>query len=237
MQRHIAIYLFCQSDGTRHAVDNAVIRIGILEDDVDFGDYLRRTIDADAGLELTFLAHSVSDALTAFDAHTPDLILVDMQLPDGSGLDLVSKAAQTASCKIMLLTVLADRKSVLAAFEGGAHGYLLKDTPAEQIRRNIHSVMDGQSPVSPAAATHILALFQRDPVAAGDVQNQPTAREREILQMISKGLSYAETATAVGISIHTVGDHIKSIYRKLAVNSKSEAIFEGRQKGWIKRFD
>ncbi len=219
------------------AVDKAVIRIGILEDDADFGDYLRRTIEGDAKMELAFLASSVANAIVQFEEERPDLILVDLQLPDGSGLDLVTVASQSSTCKIMLLTVLADRKSVLAAFESGAHGYLLKDTPAEQIRRNIHSVMDGESPVSPAAASHILALFRRDPSDTDDPGNLPTTREREILQMISKGLSYAETATALGISVHTVGDHIKSIYKKLAVNSKSEAIFEGRQKGWIKRFD
>lgn len=219
------------------AVDKSLIRIGILEDDLDFGDYLRRTIEGDAEMDLVFLANSVADAMARFAQEQPDLILVDLQLPDGSGLDLVAAASQTSTCKIMLLTVLADRKSVLAAFEGGAHGYLLKDTPAEQIRRNIHSVMGGESPVSPAVASHILALFRRDPREVDDPSSLPTTREREILQMISKGLSYAETAVTLGISVHTVGDHIKSIYKKLAVNSKSEAIFEGRQKGWIKRFD
>jgi DNA-binding NarL/FixJ family response regulator len=214
-----------------------VIRIGILEDDLDFGDYLRQTIEGDADMELAFLASTVADAMTRFAEEQPDLLLVDMQLPDGSGLDLVTKASETSTSKIMLLTVLADRKSVLAAFESGAHGYLLKDTPADQIRRNIHAVIEGESPVSPAAASHILALFRRDPKDVDEARDLPTTREREILQMISKGLSYAETAAALGISVHTVGDHIKSIYKKLAVNSKGEAIFEGRQKGWIKRFD
>jgi DNA-binding NarL/FixJ family response regulator len=213
------------------------IRVGILEDNPEFSDHLAAIVAADDGMVLAFRAETVADALSAFASEQPDLLLVDMQLPDGSGLDLVAVAAQHAGCRIMMLTVLADRDSVLTAFERGAHSYLLKDTPTDQIKQNIASVMTGESPVSPAAATHILGLFRRSPGPSANDKIRPTDRERDVLQMVSKGLSYAETAKALGLSVHTVGDHLKAIYRKLAVNSKSEAIFEARAQGWIKVFN
>lgn len=213
------------------------IRVGLLEDNNQFSDYLMGIIAEDENMSLSFRTETVADALSAFKIERPDLLLVDMQLPDGSGLDLVSLAAQHSSCRIMMLTVLADRDSVLAAFERGAHGYLLKDTSPDQIRQNIRALMTGESPVSPAAATHILELFRRHPNTVIDAKIGPTDRERDVLQMVSKGLSYAETAKALNLSVHTVGDHLKAIYRKLAVNSKSEAIFEARAQGWINLFN
>lgn len=215
----------------------APIRVGILEDNIEFSDHLAAIIAANDDLALAFRTATVSDALAAFAVDQPDLLLVDMQLPDGSGLDLVAVAAKHATCRIMMLTVLADRDSVLTAFERGAHSYLLKDTPADQIRQNISAVMTGESPVNPAAATHILDLFRRPSARAFDQTTLPTERERDVLQMVSKGLSYAETAKVLDLSVHTVGDHLKSIYRKLAVNSKSEAIFAARAQGWIKIFN
>ena len=167
----------------------APIRVGILEDNIEFSDHLAAIIAANDDLALAFRTATVSDALAAFAVDQPDLLLVDMQLPDGSGLDLVAVAAKHATCRIMMLTVLADRDSVLTAFERGAHSYLLKDTPADQIRQNISAVMTGESPVSPAAATHILDLFRRPSARAFDQTTLPTERERDVLQMVSKGLS------------------------------------------------
>ena len=213
------------------------IRVGILEDNLEFSDTLAAMIANDENMILAFRTETVADALSAFASDMPDLLLVDMQLPDGSGLDLVAVAARHAVCRIMMLTVLADRDSVLTAFERGAHGYLLKDTPIEQIRQNIASVMTGESPVSPAAAKHILSLFRRPVAPSISDKMGPTDRERDVLQMVSKGLSYAETARALNLSVYTVGDHLKAIYRKLAVNSKSEAIFEARAQGWIDVFN
>jgi DNA-binding NarL/FixJ family response regulator len=214
--------------------DNAAVRIGILEDNVQFSAYLCEIVRDEPGLRLSFCAATVADALAALAQGAPDLLLVDMQLPDGSGLDLVRHAVATTACRIMMLTVLVDRQSVLGAFECGAHGYLLKDTPPEQIVRDINAIMSGAAPISAGAATHILTLFQRVPE---DAATAPTPRERELIQMIARGLTYAEAAQAMGISVHTVADYIKTIYRKLDVNSKNEAVFEARNQGWITRMD
>jgi DNA-binding NarL/FixJ family response regulator len=210
---------------------HAAIRIGILEDDLAFRAYLCEALTQDPEIAVVFAETTIAEAKAQLPTARPDVLLVDMQLPDGSGLELVkAAAAELPACKIIMLTVLFGRSNVVGAIESGAHGYLLKDTPPLQIRTAIRDVLADHAPISPAAATHLLANLQR---VSPDPLNAPTPREREMLELLAKGLSYAEAAAVLGISVHTVGDHIKAIYRKLSVNSKNEAIFEGRQKGWL----
>ena len=213
--------------------------VGILEDDPLFREELVRIIAFDPGvgcrLMPVFASETVAEASLHFAAMQPDLMLVDMQLPDGSGLEIIRQVKAAGKISLML-TMLGDRASVLGALQGGAQGYLLKDTPSADIRKAVCDTLAGQSPISPEAATHLLGLVRRadTPDSTGE---KLTDRELTILNMISRGLTYAETAQAAEISVHTVGDHIKSIYRKLDVNSKSEAIHEARQLGWLSRFD
>jgi DNA-binding NarL/FixJ family response regulator len=208
-----------------------IISIGVLEDDVAFRDYLCALLQDDPRLNLIFAESHVGVATARLHTCTPNVLLVDMQLPDGSGLELVKAAAKLhPSCKVIMLTVLFDRRNVVDAIEQGAHGYLLKDTKTDLILSAIQDVLANHAPISAAAAVHLLASLQR---VSPNPAMAPTKREQEILECIAKGLSYAEVATALGISSHTVGDHIKAIYRKLSVNSKTEAIFEGRQNGWL----
>lgn len=206
------------------------ITVGVLEDNLEFSRFLSGLICQVAGFRLEFAHETVAAALQAWRQHPVDLLLVDMQLPDGSGLDLV-RAAAGSSARILMLTVLADRESVLSALDAGAHGYLLKDASAERILAAFGEVLVGNAPISPSAAAHLLAALRP---GSPDGAVQPTPREREIVHMIARGLTYAEVAGVLGISVHTVGDHIKAIYRKLDVGSKSEAVFEARNQGWIK---
>lgn len=189
----------------------------------------------DPSLSLLFACETVADAEQAFAAEPPDLLLCDMQLPDGSGLTLIRQASAAGKLSLML-TVLGDRASVLGALQEGAQGYLLKDMSPDQISAGIQGALAGQIPLSPQVAAHVLQLVRRiePPTRVGE---RLTERELSILNMIARGLSYAETARAADISIHTVGDHIKAIYRKLDVRSKNEAIHEARQLGWLSRFD
>jgi len=165
--------------------------------------------------------------------------LVDLQLPDGNGLDFIADLKTHTDAKLLILTVLGDKVSVLTALQAGADGYLLKDTRPNQIRKSIRATMAGENPISPAAATHLLDMFNtQSQILTKETPDTSEAsltdREVDILTMFSRGLSYKETADALNISNHTVGDHVKSIYRKLSVHSRSEAIFEAVQSGWIK---
>ena len=209
--------------------------VGILEDDPHFGAVLVALVTAAPDLRLAFACETVAEALSAFRQSAPDLVLVDMQLPDGSGLELI-RAAHARGTASLMLTVLADRTSVLGAFEEGAHGYLLKDTEPSRISEAIADALAGQNPISPEVARHLLQIIRK--ATPGQTAAEAlTEREQTVLGMIARGLTYAEVADAAAISVHTVGDHIKAIYRKLGVNSKSEAVHEARALGWLRRFD
>ena len=168
-----------------------------------------------------------------------DVLLLDLGLPDGSGLDLIEEF-NARGVRVIVFSVLGDEQSVLAAIERGAAGYLLKDTAAEQMREAIAQVLNGGAPLTPAVAGHLLRKMRRtDTIAPPD--NRPddalmnlTAREREVLMALARGFSYDETATKLEISKHTVNHHIKQIYAKLAVTSRSQAVFEAVQAGWLR---
>ncbi|MBS0389449.1 MAG: response regulator transcription factor [Proteobacteria bacterium] len=216
-----------------NAVPASVHRVGILEDDPDLRLYLEQIVGESAELALAFSAGSVAEAVARSAAARPDLCLVDLQLPDGSGLDFIAALKATASpARCLILTVLGDRESVLAALRSGADGYLLKDTPPEPLRRAMLATLVGETPLSPRAAAYLLEIWRSTPAAAKLPSDAAlTAREIEVLGLFSRGLSYREAAASLGISAHTVGDHVKAIYRKLDVHSCTEAIFEARQLG------
>lgn len=220
------------------------IRVGILEDDEDMREYLVDVLEGEPSVEIAFSCGLLNEAARAVTKNLPpDLCLVDLDLPDGKGSDFVASLVQNSSAKALILTVLGDRESVMAGFSAGAHGYLLKDTEADQIIRHIHDTAAGANPISAQVSTHLLDHYLRHQSAhpAGKtIQTDDatevslTKREVEVLTLFAKGLSYKETAQAMEISPHTVNDYVKIIYGKLAVSSRNEAVFEALQLGWIK---
>lgn len=214
-------------------------RIGIVEDDDHLRAYLCDVIAASPDLEVAFAEGSVAGAMRQTGASPVDLCLVDLQLPDGNGADLVRHLKSVSGVKCLVLTVLGDRTSVIAALDSGADGYLLKDTQPQSLVSNIISALDGYAPISPQAAHFLLDLYQRSERKSrqGTDEATLTAKEQEVLKLFSRGLSYREAADVLGISEHTIRDHVKSIYRKLSVHSRSEAVFEARQLGIISPLD
>lgn len=213
-------------------------RIGILEDDPALRAYVAREIDADEAFSLVANCGNLAEALASLESVTADLWLVDIGLPDGSGLEFIKTANCKTGSKSLILTVLGDRQTVMNALKTGADGYLLKDTPWDQLRHYVLNTLEGETPISPKAATFLLGLV-RGPEPAAQSSDCPNLSEREleILRFFSRGLSYRETAEMLGISQHTVGDHVKSIYRAMAVHSRAEALFEARQLGLLDRYD
>lgn len=165
----------------------------------------------------------------------PRVLLVDLELPDGSGIDII-RAARGASpgTEAMVISVFGDEAHVVAAIEAGATGYLLKDSSAEEIGAAILKLIAGESPISSAIARHLLRRFQ-PALKAQPAATAPrlTPREAEVLQLIAKGLSYGRIADALSMSPNTVPSYIKQIYRKLEVNSRGEAVFEAMQMGLL----
>jgi DNA-binding NarL/FixJ family response regulator len=133
---------------------------------------------------------------------------------------------------VMVVTVFGDDSHVVSSFEAGAVGYLLKDTPADEIARRIVELHEGGSPISPSVARQLLRRFVGKDVAAAPAVDDPLSeRERQVLKLIEKGMTYEEVAETLNISWHTVTAFLRRVYRKLQVNSRAEAVYEARQRG------
>ena len=211
----------------------APITLGILEDDEATRSYLQAHLAAQPDFSQSFSCGRLDEALAALERDVPDIALVDIRLPDGTGLDFVRAFRARGTGRALILSVLGDRTTVLLAFECGASGYLLKDTPVEQIAHDIRALVAGGTPISAHAATHLLTMINSAPRKPDPVEPLLTPRELDVLTMFSRGLSYRQTAETLGMSAYTVADHVKSIYTKMAVHSRNEAVFEAVQNGWL----
>ena len=205
---------------------DAPVTVAVLEDEQEARKRLVASIRADGSLRLTGEFGTGAEALAALASGAPDVFLVDLGLPDMSGLDVVkSIAARYPACNILVVTIFGDEQTVLRALEAGAHGYLLKGALEHDIVEDIRHLRNGGSPLSPVIARQVLRRLV-PPKTPQSVDSVLTPRETEILDSIARGFSYAETANLLAISVQTVHTHLKNIYRKLAVHSKTEAVFE-----------
>lgn len=208
----------------------------IVEDEPATRERLARIVADTPGLALAASLANFAEARAWLDsAPSPVVMLVDLGLPDGDGLDLIrmSRALQPQP-EVMVISVFADERHVLAAIESGATGYLLKDSLPEEIGSSILRLIDGESPISSSIARHLLKRLRPDDARALPADApRLTQRETDVLQLIAKGYAYGEIATNLGMSPNTVTSHIKHIYRKLQVRSRGEAVFEAVQLGLI----
>ena len=210
----------------------------LVEDHPDTRERLANAICEHKQLQMIAAAENCTEANNVLDKQIPDVMLTDLGLPDGDGLDLIRRvAAMPGNTEIMVITVFGDEKHVLSAIEAGASGYLLKDGTADYIGDSIIQMMNGESPVSPAIARHLLKRFRTmhtTPAVQQADSPKLTPRESEILQYVAKGFSFTEVAKLLSVSPHTVTHHIKNIYKKLAVCSRAEAVYEAMQLGLVK---
>jgi DNA-binding NarL/FixJ family response regulator len=214
----------------------------IVEDDPEF---LRRFSEAvldDPALHLLGAVPTGAAAIALLGVQAPDVLLVDLGLPDMDGVDLIRHAArQCPQCDVIVVTMFGDDGHVVPSIEAGATGYLLKDAANARVAASIHEVRAGGSPISPSIARRVLARFRVAPAPAFAPATQPmppeasplTSREVEILRLVAKGLSFESVGELLAISSHTVVAHVKKIYRKLAVHSRGEAVYEAGQMGLL----
>jgi DNA-binding NarL/FixJ family response regulator len=210
----------------------------LVEDHPETRERLANAVREHERLQLVASVENCAEANKALDETVPDVMLTDLGLPDGNGLDLIRRvAAMKGKTEIMVITVFGDEKHVLSAIEAGASGYLLKDSTSDYIGDSIVQMMNGESPVSPAIARHLLKRFRtmQTPATVKDTDSPKlTPRESEILQYVAKGFSFPEVAKLISVSPHTVTHHIKNIYKKLAVCSRAEAVYEAMQLGLVR---
>ena len=207
-------------------------RIVIVEDEAEFRRRLSEIIRAEPGFALVGSAANGAEALALIEGTAAEVFLVDLGLPDMDGTRVIRAAsARYPEADVVVVTVFGDDRHVLASIEAGATGYLLKDVSAEDLVRSIRSLRAGGSPISPVIARRLLQRL-RPPSPAAEETLSP--REREILQYIAKGFSFEEVGGLLAISAHTVTSHVKNIYRKLAVHSRSEAVYEANKLGMLR---
>ncbi len=210
--------------------------IVLVEDDEATRSRLARAIRSHPDLDLVGEASSLHTARVELERETPDVLLVDLGLPDGSGIDLIREVKRSgAPTEAMVITVFGDEQHVVAAIEAGASGYILKDGSSQYVAASILELVNGGSPISPAIARHLLRRF-REPAPPAPALDAPdlTSREREVLGLLVKGFTFSEIGDLLGISAHTVTTHVKHIYGKLEVRSRAEAVYEALHLGMFK---
>ncbi len=196
------------------------IRVLVVEDEPEFMRRFSDAILADPELELLGVVASGQAAISLIAEQAPDALLIDLGLPDISGVEVIRQTvARHPQCDALVVTMFGDDQHVMAAIKAGATGYLLKDASTQAIAAAIHEVR--AAPKAPAA--------QADTAPPAEL----TARELEILRLTAKGLNFDAIAELLELSHHTVVTHVKKNYRKLAVHSRGEAVFEAQQIGLL----
>ena len=232
--------------------------IAVIEDNPEFRQRFIELVEAAPGLTLIGSAVDGKEGRALISATRADVYLIDLGLPDLDGTVLIREAlAAHPDCDVLVITVFADEVHILASIEAGATGYLLKDSASADVIECIRTVVRGGSPVSPSIARKILQKVRHAqaneshdvvPIAsvaapvpftsaaaapAATLASALTEREVQILGLLGKGLSYSEIGAALFISAHTVAQHIKNIYRKLAVHSRGEAVYTANKMGLV----
>ncbi|ESQ74181.1 response regulator transcription factor [Asticcacaulis sp. AC402] len=208
-------------------------RVLIVEDDEVFSRYMVDALSRAPDIAVAGTAADLADGL-AMLAVRPDLVLLDLGLPDGSALPIIEALrAQNPKARVLVITVFEDRASVLKTLRAGADGYLLKDTGPDKLIECVRATLGGETPVSPRAAGHLLSLLREDEPSVAAPASPLSAREQQLLELIAQGLSRKEAARVMGISPYTVAEYIQGIYRKLSVRSRGAAVREGIHSGLI----
>jgi DNA-binding NarL/FixJ family response regulator len=216
-------------------------KVLIVEDEPEFMRRFSNAVLNDPALSLGASVSTGRAGIAMLDLQTPDVLLVDLGLPDMDGVAVIAHAARHhPACDVLVVTMFADDDHVVASIEAGASGYLLKDASAERIVASIHELRAGGAPISPGIARRVLERFRtrsamgaRTMPAAAPEPSPLTPRESELLRMIAKGFTFETIGSLLDISPHTVVAHVKKIYRKLAVHSRSEAVYEAGQLGLL----
>lgn len=199
-----------------------MIRVFIVEDEPDLRAELSAQLGGQADLSVRGVFADAESAEAALEQASPEVVLTDVRLPGRSGIDLIRDwAPRLPETAFLVLSTFDDDDQVFAALEAGATGYLLKRSLPSEVAEAIRQLQAGGSPMSSSIARKVVRAFQGP---SGDVRDRLSDREKDLLDLLTRGRSYKECAEAMKISIHTVRTHIQRIYKKLQVHTRHEAI-------------
>ena len=201
-----------------------MIRVGVVEDNEALRSELRLLIEGTDGFHFVAAHPHAEAALIHAADDRADVVLMDVQLPGINGIEAVRRLKEVApNTQVVMLTVFEHSDWIFDALRAGASGYVLKRSSPVEIVEAIRQVHEGGAPMSSTVARKVVQFFSQRPTQ-DDVFGQLTQREREVLMKLSEGFSYEEIGASLSISINTVRKHIRGIYEKLEVNSRTEAV-------------
>lgn len=210
------------------------IRVAVVEDLRDIREGLKFLIDGTPGYRCTGAYASMEEALASVTPGTADIVMTDLGLPGMSGIDGIRRFKERfPALPLVALTVYEDDDRILRALCAGASGYLLKKTPPARLLEGLSEVARGGAPMSPDVAAKVITLFRqfRPPLRA---DYDLTPHENRLLGLLAEGHSYKTAAATLGNSVNTIAFHMKSIYGKLQVHSKSEAVAKALREGLVR---
>lgn len=204
-------------------MSDKIISVVIVEDDDQIREGISTLINTTEGFVLNGAFSNCRELLIHIENNLPDVFLMDISMPGMTGIECTTKIkSKHPAANIIMLTVYDDDTQIFESLRAGASGYILKKTPLDEIIEAIKNVTSGGAPMTPSIAKRVLNYFNESGKVSGEYNLSP--REKEILQELVNGFSYKKIAEKLFISLDTVRSHIKNIYQKLHVNSKSEAV-------------
>jgi len=216
------------------------ISVALVDDDPAVRQRFKASIEKHPDLVWLGEATCVREGKALALNTNPRVLLVDLGLPDGSGMEVIQEVSQKQpNTEIMVVSMFGDEGHVVQAIEAGASGYILKDTDDLSLAEHIIQLCDGGSPMSPMIARHLLKRMQATEASAKKKLDDLSAaasltrREMQLLKLLARGYTYREVAENLNVSSHTVNSHIKNLYRKLSVKTKNEAVFAATRQGLL----
>ena len=206
----------------------------ILEDMPESQEMLREVAQTAFPNIKVYCVADIASGMDMLNRYNFDLALIDLSLPDGSGTTVVQAlSTRFPRCMIVVATLFDDDDHLFPALRAGAQGYLLKDEAPEELVKQLRGINEGHPPLSPSIARRLLSHFHIEPQKQTKEEAQLTPREREVLGALARGITIVNIGDELGISRHTVGDHVKNIYRKLNITSRAEAALQAKNMGLL----
>lgn len=200
------------------------LSVAIVEDNADICEGLEQVLAAAPGFRCVCACRNAQTALRQIPAARPDVVIMDIGLPDGSGVECTAQLKRLLpGLQILMFTVYEDADQIYSALAAGASGYVLKRVNQAALLNAVREIANGGVPMSGEIARKVIASFRQEPAPAAEIARL-TAREHAVLEKLAEGLSAKEIGAALAISTETVNVHLKHIYQKLHVRSRTEAV-------------